>query len=132
MAQRKGHLMYIYIRDHWRILNSDVQVLKPEQSENELVKGHVNEIKSHRNEKDNFIVELQIDGDSCLVQVLFLLERVDVVDHEPPFRVASDTNGIPLLILYDSPPKSLVMSASVAAVYMVLKPVYTAICSVVV
>jgi hypothetical protein len=124
--------MYIYMRNPTEFLKyKEVRVLNPEEPYEELTYGYMEKVENHDYKKDNFIVKLQIDRDSAFIHVLFLIKRVKDVGHEPPFREARDPNDLPLLILYDSPPSNLVMSASVAAVYRVLKPVYTAICSVV-
>lgn len=122
--------MYEYIRDPRELPLGNIWVMKPKDPNNKLVEGNVKNVERDRYEKNNFIVDLQIDGQAFVFHILFLFKRLAGFDHVSPFRVARDTNATSLLILYDSPPSSLVMSASEAAVYKVLKPVYTAICSV--
>jgi hypothetical protein len=121
--------MLISINDLATIPEICYLVLIPEAND-QLVQGRVEKVEQHNYEKDNLIVNLQIDSESFLIYLLYLFKRATVIDPVPPFREASDLHQPSLLVLYDSPPSSFVMSASVAAVYMVLKPVYTAICSV--
>lgn len=121
--------MLISIRNLEEILG-DVWVLKPKRPYYDLTQGYMYEVENDQNKKDDFIVNLQVDGQTLLIHV-HLAFTSRIIDHSrPPFRAASDDSNLRLVILYDSPPSSLVMSASVDAVYMVLKPVYTAICSV--
>jgi hypothetical protein len=112
--------------------STPVWVLKPEQTENKLVKGYMEEIEHYQYQKDNLIVNLKVNGDAVLIQVLSLHISGFNGDFTPLLQERVRVLSTPWLILYDSPPSNLVMSASVAALYMVLKPVYTAICSVVV
>jgi len=122
--------MYVYIRDPRELPLREIWVVKPKNSYDELTKGRVENVEHDCYKKDHFVVYLQVDSHTVIVHLLFLIKRVERIDHVSPFRVTRDTKRTSLMILYDSPPSSLVMSASEVAVYRVLKPVYTAICSV--
>jgi hypothetical protein len=121
--------MFINIRDMGELDPGEVWVLRPEHPEEELTQGHMEYVEDYHYQEDNFIVNLKVNGNPFMIHVHFLIMSVDRWHDEPPFRVASYVHQPTLIILYDSPPSSLVMSASEEAVYRVLKPVYTAICS---
>jgi hypothetical protein len=122
--------MLISIRDLRELPMGQIWVLRPKQSQEELSEGHMKDVENHYYQQDDLIVHLEVNSDSFIVLVHFLIKRIGWIDHESPFRETSDFHQPSLMILYDSPPSSLVMSASEVAVYKVLKPVYTAIASV--
>lgn len=88
------------------------------------------EVEQDKDKKDNLIVNLQVQCQAGLILIVRAIKRKSTMDSGFSFRISSNLNRLLLLILYDSPPSNLVMSASEVAVYRALKPVYTAICSV--
>jgi hypothetical protein len=83
----------------------------------------VEQVEDDRKQKENLIIHLQVNGHPVIVPFRGTSADGSKETLSHTFRRVNDISRLLFSARYDSPPRSLVMSASDAAEYRVLNPV---------